>query len=63
MESPGSNSIPPDADSALVDALVEYLNEDVLDRDNKMTKLDMLDSLASIGGRLVPDTEGISSDE
>ena len=63
MESSGSNSIPPNADSALVDALVEYLNENVLDPDSKMTKLDMLDSLASIGGRLVPDTEGSSSDE
>ena len=62
MESSGSNSIPPAADSAL-DALVEYLNENVLDPDSKMTKLDMLDSLAAIGGRLVPDTEGSSSDE
>jgi hypothetical protein len=35
----------------------------VLDGDSKVTKLDMLDSLASIGGRLVPDTEGSSSDE
>ena len=63
MESSGSDSIPADADSALVDALVEYLNENVLDPDSKMTKLDMLDSLAAIGGRLVPDTEGNSSDE
>jgi hypothetical protein len=63
MESSVSNSIPPDADSALVDALVEYLNANVLDPDSKVTTIDMLDSLASIGGRLVPDTEGISSDE
>ena len=57
------NSIHPDAGSALVDALVEYLNDNVLDPDNKITKLDMLDSLASIGGQLVPDPEGSSSDE
>ena len=63
MESTGSNSIHPDADSALVDALVDYLNDNVLDPDNKVTKLDMLDSLASIGGRLVPDPEGNSADE
>ena len=44
MESSGSNSISPDADSALVDALVEYLNENVLDPDSKVTKLNMLDS-------------------
>jgi hypothetical protein len=63
MESPSSNnSVPPDADSALVDALVEYLNENVLDLE-KVTKLDMLDSLAAVGGRLVPDPEGSSSDE
>ena len=63
MESTGSNSIHPDADSALVDALVDYLNENVLDSDNKVTKLEMLDSLASIGGQLVPDPEGSSADE
>ena len=61
--SSSSNSIHPDAGSALVDALVEYLNDNVLDPDNKITKLDMLDSLASIGGQLVPDPEGSSSDE
>ena len=43
MESSGSNSIPPAADSAL-DSLVEYLNENVLDPDSKVTKLNMLDS-------------------
>ena len=63
MESTGSNSIHPDADSALVDALVDYLNNNVLDPDNKVTKLAMLDSFGSIGGRLVTDPEGNSADE
>ena len=64
MDSERTNgSPPPDADTALLDALVDYLNSNVLDPEHKITSLDMLDALASIGGRVVADPEGHSSVE